>query len=257
MMEARRHHGVVAGARDQRAARAHGPQGVVTGAAQTPAKAAPTTSRGLGERLRVPTKNVAGGKEGWAVPWWLLHGSPRNPAVSALPLRAHARSRARARRHRGESLPPALVAARRDRPAPTPTHRSATLGHRAARDAVRSVRLGRTRCCHTDLEERAPDYPTRDASSLAPRRLQGSLAVAVSNTPRVAPGSRDGRGDPVHAVGEQTLGRRADPRRTAQARRQSQQTHDPEVNSGGATPRAARAALVNVSTKPRSRDLGV
>jgi len=124
--------------------------------------------------------------------WWLLHGSPRNPAASALPLGAHARSRDRARRRRGESLPPALVAARRDRPAPTPTHRSATLG-----------------------QERAADHPTRDASSLAPRRLQGSLAAAVSNTPRVAPGSRIVAGWTRSVAERHTCRRRSSPGRTS------------------------------------------
>ena len=93
--------------------------------------------------------------------------------------------------------------------------------------------------------------PTRDPASLAPRRLQGPLAVAESNAPGVAPCYGDGHADPIDGVCEQTLGRREDPRRTAQARRQSQQAHDPEVHAGGAARQTARAAVVHVSTKPR------
>jgi hypothetical protein len=48
-------------------------------------------------------------------PLWLLLGSARNPGESALPLRAHAPSRARARRRRGGRLSPSLVVARGDR----------------------------------------------------------------------------------------------------------------------------------------------
>jgi len=88
-------------------------------------------------------------------------------------LGARAPSRARARRRRGGRLSPSLVAARGDRVAPTPTHRAATLGRQAARDAVGPDRLGRARCRHADLEECAAHRRTRDASSLTPRRLQG------------------------------------------------------------------------------------
>jgi malate/lactate dehydrogenase len=45
---------------------------------------------------------------------------------------------------------------------------------------------GGARCHHTDVEERAAGGPTRDASSLAPRRLQGSLALAQSARADVA-----------------------------------------------------------------------
>jgi len=98
--------------------------------------------------------------------------------------------------------------------------RPSTLGCQAARGAIRPNRPGRTRRCHPDVEERPAHRPTRDPSSLAPRRLQGSLALAESNAPRTAPRHGDGRADPVDGLGEQTLGRREDPRRTAQARRQ-------------------------------------
>src|ERR1039458_5528945 len=70
------------------------------------------------------------------LPSWLLPGSARSPGASALPLRAHARSRALARRRLGRRLSPPLVAARRARRAPTPTHRTATLGRPTACDAV-------------------------------------------------------------------------------------------------------------------------
>jgi hypothetical protein len=45
-------------------------------------------------------------------------------------------------------------------------------------------------------------HPTRDAPSLAPRRIQGSLAVAEPNADRVALGAGDRRADPVHGFGE-------------------------------------------------------
>src|ERR1017187_3421573 len=135
--------------------------------------------------------------------------------------------------------------------------RPSTLGCQAARGAIRPNRPGRTRRCHPDVEERPAHRPTRDPSSLAPRRLQGSLALAESNAPRTAPRHGDGRADPVDGLGEQTLGRREDPRRTAQARRQGQQAHDPEVHAGGAAHQTARPTLVHVSTKPRSGDLGL
>src|ERR1019366_8901799 len=112
------------------------------------------------------------------------------------------------------ALPPALGAARRDRLAQTPTHRPATLGCQAASDEIRPNRLGCARHGHPDLDERPAHRPTRDASSLASRRLQGSLAVAEPSTPDIAPRSGDARADPVHGLGEQTLGR---PRRTAGA----------------------------------------
>jgi hypothetical protein len=117
--------------------------------------------------------------------------------------------------------------------------------------------VGRARHGHPDLDERPAHRPTRDASSLASRRLQGSLAVAEPSTPDIAPRSGDARPDPVHGLGEQTLGRREDPRRVAQAGRQGQQTYHPEVHAGGAAPRAARAALVRVFAKPRPGDLGL
>src|ERR1035438_2611854 len=56
---------------------------------------------------------------------------------------------------------------------------------------------------------------------------------------------------------QQTLRRREDPRRTAQARRQGQQAHDPKVHAGRAARQTARAAPVHVSTKPRPGDLGL
>ncbi len=68
---------------------------------------------------------------------------------------------------------------------------TAALGRQAARDAVRPDHLGRARWRHADLEERAAYRSTRNAASLAPRRLQGSLAVAEPNTTRIAPRSRD------------------------------------------------------------------
>src|SRR5450432_3287822 len=52
--------------------------------------------------------------------------------------------------------------------------RPSTLGCQAARGAIRPNRPGRTRRCHPDVEERPAHRPTRDPSSLAPRRLQGS-----------------------------------------------------------------------------------
>jgi hypothetical protein len=66
------------------------------------------------------------------------------------------------------------------------------------------------------VEKHVAHRSTRNASSLAPRRLQGSVAVAQPNTPRVAR-SGDGRVGTIHDLGEQTLGRREDPRRTARS----------------------------------------
>src|ERR1019366_1637232 len=126
--------------------------------------------------------------------------------ASALPLSSHARSRPRARRRRGGRLSPALGVAHRDRLAPPPARRRSTLGCQAARGAVRPNRPGRTRRCHPDVEERPAHRPTRDPSSLAPRRLQGSLAVAEPNAARVAPRYGGGRACPVHGLGEHTLG---------------------------------------------------
>jgi|CZKU01.1.fsa_nt_gi hypothetical protein len=84
--------------------------------------------------------------------------------------------------------------------------RPSTLGCQAARGAIRPNRPGRTRRCHPDVEERPAHRPTRDPSSLAPRRLQGSLAVAEPNAARVAPRYGGGRACPVHGLGEHTLG---------------------------------------------------
>jgi hypothetical protein len=53
-------------------------------------------------------------------------------------------------------------------------------GRPAAGDAARPDRAGGTRCHHADVEERAAGGPPRDASPLAPRRLQGSLALALA-----------------------------------------------------------------------------
>src|ERR1019366_5175924 len=91
-------------------------------------------------------------------------------------------------------------------------HQRAVLQRSVARPrgAVRPNRPGRTRRRHPDVDERPAHRPTRDLSSLAPRRLQGSLALADSSAPRTAPRHGDGRADPVDGVGEQTLGRRED-----------------------------------------------
>jgi len=66
------------------------------------------------------------------------------------------------------------------------------LGCQAACDEVRPHRVGRARGRHSDMEERPAHRPARDASSLAPRRLQGPLAVAEASTPGIAhrPGGR-------------------------------------------------------------------
>ena len=170
---------------------------------------------------------------------------------------AHARPRPVTRGRRDGRPPPALGTARRDRLAPTPDHRAATLGRQPACDAVGPHRPRRTRSHHADLAERPANRPTRDASSLAPRRLQGALAVAEPNTPRRAPRPGDGRARPVHGLGEQTLGGREDPRRAAQARHPRQQAYGPEVHARRAQGHAGRTAVVDFSPKPRPRDLGV
>ena len=64
-------------------------------------------------------------------------------------------------------------------------------------------------------------------------RLLPSWLLPESNATRAAPRYGDGRADPIDGLGEQTLGRREDPRRTSQARRQGQQAHGPEVYAGG------------------------
>src|ERR1700685_2595454 len=90
-------------------------------------------------------------------------------------LACHAEGHTRARRHRGRHVSLTNVPPHRARLAPAPTHGAATLGRQAARHAVRPDRPGRPRRHHADLEERAAHCPTRNASSLAPRRLQGSV----------------------------------------------------------------------------------
>src|SRR5271170_5021366 len=62
--------------------------------------------------------------------------SKRFRGFGALPLRAHAPSRARAHRRGDGRLSPSQVAAHGDRPAPTPTRHTAALGRQAAGDAV-------------------------------------------------------------------------------------------------------------------------
>src|ERR1700685_2305558 len=78
----------------------------------------------------------AGASTRSTLPSWLLPGSARDSGVSALASRAHAPSRARARRRGGGRLSPSPVAAHGDRLAPTPTRRAATLGRQAARHAA-------------------------------------------------------------------------------------------------------------------------
>ena len=82
---------------------------------------------------------------------------------------------------------------------------------------------GGTRCHHANVDECAAGGPTRDASPLAPRRLQGSLALALPARADVAHRRRDRGADPHDGARKRALGGRADSRRIAQARDQSQQ----------------------------------
>src|ERR1700690_1699214 len=98
----------------------------------------------------------------------------------------HVRRRDRNRRRPRRPASLATVVAHRNRLAPTPTHRAGAVSRPAARDAPRPDRAGGTRCHHADVEERAAGGPTRDASPLAPRRFQGSLALALPAPAAVA-----------------------------------------------------------------------
>jgi len=118
------------------------------------------------------------------------------------------RDRARRRSRRPVSL--ATVVAHRNRLAPTPTHRAAPVGRPTARDAARPDRAGGTRRHHADVEERAASGPTRDASSLAPRGLQGSVALAQSARVHVAHRGRDRGADPHDGARKRAVGGRAD-----------------------------------------------
>ena len=189
-------------------------------------------------------------------PWWLLRRSAGIPRAR-LSLADHVCRHDHARRRRRRLASVATVFARGGRLAAPPSRHSAAVGRQAEGDPTRPDRVGRARCLDADVEECAAHRPARDASSLASRRLQGPVALAEPTALRKAPPRRDRRVDSLDGVQQLDVGGGKNPRRIAQARDQSQQTHDPEVHTRSPAGQTAWAALVHVLAKPCPRSLGV
>ena len=189
-------------------------------------------------------------------PWWLLRRSAGIPRAR-LSLADHVCRHDHARRRRRRLASVATVFARGGRLAAPPSRHSAAVGRQAEGDPTRPDRVGRARGLDADVEECAAHRPARDASSLASRRLQGPVALAEPTALRKAPPRRDRRVDSLDGVQQLDVGGGKNPRRIAQARDQSQQTHDPEVHTRSPAGQTAWAALVHVLAKPCPRSLGV
>jgi hypothetical protein len=81
--------------------------------------------------------------------------------------------------------------------------------------------------------------------------------LAEPDAPRVAHRAGDGRADPVHGLGQQTLGRQRIRGELLKLGIEVSKRTVPGVHARGAASQTAWAALVNVSTKPRPRALGL
>src|SRR5690348_12829667 len=94
--------------------------------------------------------------------------------------------------------------------------------------------------------------PARDDPSLAPPGVQTPRVAPIkAGPPSPADVWRDDRVDRAYGAPQPTLGRRANPRRTAQTRHPRRQAHDPEVRAAHSwTPTAGARAILGDLPSP-------
>src|SRR5262249_18136069 len=134
-----------------------------------------------------------------------------------------------ARRHPGGAAQPPQSRPRELAPAPPAGHRRPPEATAAAPDLGQAALARRPPVLRRLAPAPGPGHP-RHGGPMAPAGLASAPALAVTLagwTP--APQQRDAGPDPPDVAGESTLGRRADPRRAAQARDRGEQPLDPAL----------------------------